>query len=413
VLGATHARRYIGRGVPSWDPSSLRYRTFVARPDVRAGLVAFAAVALLGFNGGGYTDGSWPWAIVGLAAVAALARLGRKDPVFGELEVICLSALALLAAWILASGAWGIAGTEAPREAGRAVLYLAGLAAFLSVTTLRSAKGLLVGVLCVTTALAAYGLGERALRGPAQDPFEGNLLVEPLGYANALGIVCAVGLVVASGIVLDDRRRRVVASAIGVAAVLGTALVLTSSRGAWLSVAIGLGTLGAVRWRPTTGRGGRCVLIAALGATAVALWLTLSLGSSFGDREQYWRAAVADAEQHAILGSGAGSFDDYWYAHSNTTSVRDAHSLYLETIAELGPAGVLLLLVALVTPLAAVVVGRSHPAVPVAAGAYMAFLFHAGLDWDWEMPATTLTGLACAALLLAAARPERGTSRPV
>jgi len=29
---------------------------------------------------------------------------------------------------------------------------------------------------------------------------------------------------------------------------------------------------------------------------------------------------------------------------------------------------------------------------------------HAGLDWDWEMPATTLAGLALAAALIGNAR---------
>jgi hypothetical protein len=40
----------------------------------------------------------------------------------------------------------------------------------------------------------------------------------------------------------------------------------------------------------------------------------------------------------------------------------------------------------------------------VAASAYTAYLVHAGLDWDWEMPAVTLAGLLCAVGLLAAGR---------
>ena len=35
-----------------------------------------------------------------------------------------------------------------------------------------------------------------------------------------------------------------------------------------------------------------------------------------------------------------------------------------------------------------------------AAGGYVAFLFHAGVDWDWEMPAVTVAGLFCGAALL-------------
>jgi Flp pilus assembly protein TadD len=47
-----------------------------------------------------------------------------------------------------------------------------------------------------------------------------------------------------------------------------------------------------------------------------------------------------------------------------------------------------------------------------AASAYTAYLVHAGLDWDWEVPAVTLAALACAAAVLTAARPASAT-RPL
>jgi O-antigen ligase len=140
----------------------------------------------------------------------------------------------------------------------------------------------------------------------------------------------------------------------------------------------------------------------------VAVFLTASRSFGFGDRAPYWRAAASDAAAHPLLGSGAGSFDEYWYAHRTLdVSVQDAHSLYLELLAELGPLGLLLVLAVLVPPLAAAVTARSDPALAVAAGGYVAFLVHAGIDWDWEMPAATLAGLACGAALLAAARPAK------
>jgi hypothetical protein len=37
-------------------------------------------------------------------------------------------------------------------------------------------------------------------------------------------------------------------------------------------------------------------------------------------------------------------------------------------------------------------------------GAYVAFLVHAGVDWDWEMTAVTMAALACGVALLLAAR---------
>jgi hypothetical protein len=49
---------------------------------------------------------------------------------------------------------------------------------------------------------------------------------------------------------------------------------------------------------------------------------------------------------------------------------------------------------------------RALPFVPAAAGATVAFYVHAGLDWDWELPAVVVAGLACAAAV-AFAEPER------
>jgi hypothetical protein len=133
------------------------------------------------------------------------------------------------------------------------------------------------------------------------------------------------------------------------------------------------------------------------------VWLAVS-PPPLGDRPAYWRAALADTGRHPVLGSGAGSFDDFWLDNRLiAANVRDAHSLYLETLAELGPIGLALLLGALVPPLAVAMRSQTHDLVPTAAAAYSAFLVHAGLDWDWEIPATTLAGLACGAALLVSA----------
>jgi hypothetical protein len=85
--------------------------------------------------------------------------------------------------------------------------------------------------------------------------------------------------------------------------------------------------------------------------------------------------------------------------------VHDAHGLYIETLAELGPFGLVLLLVALLLPLAAALRRTRSVLVGPIAGAYVAFLVHAASDWDWELPAVTLVALACgAALALSAER---------
>ena len=68
---------------------------------------------------------------------------------------------------------------------------------------------LLAGTLAGIGLVCAYALGERLLNGPPSppDPFEGTLLHEPLGYANALGGLAAIGLAAAVAFLLDARSR--------------------------------------------------------------------------------------------------------------------------------------------------------------------------------------------------------------
>jgi O-antigen ligase len=121
-------------------------------------------------------------------------------------------------------------------------------------------------------------------------------------------------------------------------------------------------------------------------------------------RSELWHAAWGDYRHHPVLGSGPGTYEQYWNAHRPIPhQVRDAHNLYLEVLAELGPVGLLLLLFALGTPFVAAIRARGHPLAPLALAAYAALLVHASVDWDWEMTAVTLAGFACAAALLAAA----------
>jgi hypothetical protein len=130
------------------------------------------------------------------------------------------------------------------------------------------------------------------------------------------------------------------------------------------------------------------------------------LSFSGNGRADLWRLAWDDARKHPVAGAGAGTYERYFLVHQPPAvgRVRDAHGLYIETLAELGPLGLILLLGALVLPLTVLGVARSHPLVPGAAGAYVAYLVHTGVDWDWELPAVTLAGLLCGVAMLLAAR---------
>ena len=131
-------------------------------------------------------------------------------------------------------------------------------------------------------------------------------------------------------------------------------------------------------------------------------------------RAQMWRLAWDDAELHPVLGAGAGTYARYFLAHqpATFTIVQDAHGLYIETLAELGPFGLALLLVSLLAPLAVLRHARREPLVSAAVGAYVAYLVHTGADWDWELPAVTLAGLLCGCAILLAAR-SGSTRRPL
>jgi hypothetical protein len=126
------------------------------------------------------------------------------------------------------------------------------------------------------------------------------------------------------------------------------------------------------------------------------------LSFSGNGRYDLWRLAWEDAGDHRWLGSGAGTYGRYFLKHqpADVSFVRDAHGLYIETLAELGPLGLALLVTALGIPLVVATRIRGNPIVPAAAGAYVAFLVHAIVDWDWEVPAVMLAGLVCGGSIL-------------
>jgi hypothetical protein len=136
----------------------------------------------------------------------------------------------------------------------------------------------------------------------------------------------------------------------------------------------------------------------AVGATATRL------ASLQSHRYSYWKVAFSAFEDHPLNGLGSGSFEVRWLQRRTIQeSVGDAHSLYVETAAELGLVGLL----ALAAFLAGIALAARRCAVadPVlAAGPIAAFTvwaIHTGLDWIWEMPAVSLLALALGALLVA------------
>jgi O-antigen ligase len=143
------------------------------------------------------------------------------------------------------------------------------------------------------------------------------------------------------------------------------------------------------------------------------------------NRYAYWRVAVRAFREQPMHGVGAGGWSVYWLRYRPfDEGAQDAHSLPLQTAAELGLIGLALLAVFLAgVGFAAADALRTAPA--LAAGplaGFVVYVAHAPLDWDWEMPAVTLIAVVLAGLLIAlgegraqadAVAPARERQRPV
>jgi hypothetical protein len=152
------------------------------------------------------------------------------------------------------------------------------------------------------------------------------------------------------------------------------------------------------------------------GAASVQQHLFAGTGNG---RWQFWQAAVDEFESRPAVGRGAGSYEAWWAQHGTLVSfIRDAHSLYLETLGELGIVGLALLvsfLVAIVVVGAGRLRGRTpgeRSAVAALLALFLAFLFEAGVDWMWELTAVGLVAFAAAGLLVGPATQPAAVPEP-
>ena len=131
---------------------------------------------------------------------------------------------------------------------------------------------------------------------------------------------------------------------------------------------------------------------------------TSRLAAAGSNRAAYWEVAIRSWADHPLAGEGAGSFGETWLRERDIAErVRNAHSIELETASELGLVGLALL--ALIIGSVGLTARRLHGEdAALAAGpaaVLVAWLLHASVDWDWQVPAVTglaaiLTGLVVA-----------------
>jgi O-antigen ligase len=131
------------------------------------------------------------------------------------------------------------------------------------------------------------------------------------------------------------------------------------------------------------------------------------LASAKGPRSDFYRVAIDGFDAHPWRGTGSGGFEPLYVRDRRTDeTARDVHSVYLEVLSELGIVGGLLLLAFVGATIAGIVVTRRRPgalgpgAAAAVGGAWATWLVHAGIDWDWQMPAVTLLALMAVATLL-------------
>ncbi|HTX30982.1 MAG TPA: O-antigen ligase family protein [Solirubrobacteraceae bacterium] len=139
-------------------------------------------------------------------------------------------------------------------------------------------------------------------------------------------------------------------------------------------------------------------------------------GTLQSNRYDYWSVAFRAFSAQPIHGVGAGGWSVWWLRYRPINDfAQDAHSLPLQTLAELGLVGILLL-IAFFAGLAlaarrAVRVSPVLAAGPVAG--LVTYAAHAPLDWDWQMPAVTLVAIVLAGAVLALAERTPGSTEAV
>jgi O-antigen ligase len=206
------------------------------------------------------------------------------------------------------------------------------------------------------------------------------------------------------------------------------ALVFTYSRGAWLALGA-VAVVAVMVLRPL--RPGKVVeRMTALVVLTGLLVFAMSRGTvpressqgivmravsvanpsdySIQGRLSFWRAGLEIFLDHPLLGTGPGTFASVLPAYQRDVRYysRDAHNLYIQTLAEMGAVGLVAMLMLLVSigntwrrTLRAAQGREEYPLIAGVGLGLLAFFLHSALDMDWMFPANPAMAFAFVGLL--------------
>jgi putative inorganic carbon (HCO3(-)) transporter len=225
------------------------------------------------------------------------------------------------------------------------------------------------------------------------------------------GRFLALVMVIVAAVLLYARERREQLAAVAVLAVLWAALVLTLSRSSLAALLLGLGVLGAMRWKA------RRILIAGVAVIIVGIAAVAASPKTFGLNQglngaSSGRAGLVSGGLHLFAhrpgwGYGSGSFEVRYRAlHPGTAQTLAAsHTIAITIAAEQGLIGELPYLALVLVAFVALLRGaRGDPARTAIAAAFSALVLHTELYADFLEDPVTWTLLAMGVALAYAAR---------
>lgn len=137
-------------------------------------------------------------------------------------------------------------------------------------------------------------------------------------------------------------------------------------------------------------------------------------------RWQFWTQAIDQWKSHPLVGEGAGSYETWWLQHTSFfLPAKDAHSLYLQSLGELGPLGFLFTVGLAIGGIAVGALrslrssGEERMLLAALTAGFAAYAVAAGVDWMWELTAVTVFALVMLGLLTGVAASSRGNLEAV